>query len=356
MRPLLSLLLLLTAAAGITAAEIRFLQGTYADAMARAKAEGKPVMIDFVTDWCRWCDTLDVRTYSDPKVAEYVNARVVPIKIDAEKGEGIEIAKRYGVQAYPTILFVDVGGAEIDRLLGFLPPEPFLKGVDDYLNGRNTVASLRAAADAAPGDAAAQLALARRHAERYDYAPMAGSYRKVLELDPSDALGAREEADFQLAMASYRMEKNLQGLAAFAEAYPKSEHTRGAVSTLTRAYLKGKDGASAQKVFDRYIASFPDDHRMMNAYAWTCGETKLNLEQAAAAAATAVTIAPGKNEKAMYLDTQAAVAFARGNVDEAIGLERSALELLKDAPPAERKAYEEALTKYSGAKQKPAGG
>ena len=356
MRSLFSLLPLLALGWSTATAEIAFLKGTYADAIARAKAEHKPVMIDFVTDWCRWCDTLDVRTYADPDVADYVNARVVPIKIDAEKGEGIEIAKRYGVTAYPTILFVTAEGTEIDRLLGFLPPGPFLKGVDDYLNGRNTVASLRAAAEASPGDAAAQLALARKHQDRYDYAGMAASYTKVLELDPSNALGAREEAEFQVAMASFRLDKNPRQLADFAAKYPKAEQTRGAVSTLTRYHLKAKDGVAARTVYDTFMASSPGDHEMMNSYAWACSQAKLNLDHAATVAAEAVRIAPGGNEKAMYLDTQAAVAFAAGKIDEAVTLERRALDLMKNASEKEKKGYEEALKKYTEAKEKPAGG
>ena len=80
MKQTLTIIFTLFVAASLQA-EIRFLHGPFADAIKKAEAEQKPVMIDFITDWCRWCDTLDAR-----------NSNVIPIKIDAEKGEGIDLA------------------------------------------------------------------------------------------------------------------------------------------------------------------------------------------------------------------------------------------------------------------------
>ena len=41
------------------------------------------------------------------EVGDYLNARFVCVKIDAEKGEGPELAKRYKVKAYPTFVAID---------------------------------------------------------------------------------------------------------------------------------------------------------------------------------------------------------------------------------------------------------
>jgi thiol:disulfide interchange protein len=102
-------------------------------ALQRASSERKPVMVDFYTDWCRWCVRLDQTTYADRAVRTALR-RVIPVKLDAERG-GREQAERYGVDGYPTVIFLDAQGQELGRIPGYLPPRPFLRELDDILGG-----------------------------------------------------------------------------------------------------------------------------------------------------------------------------------------------------------------------------
>jgi thioredoxin-like negative regulator of GroEL len=347
-------LILLSATIGINArADVKFLTGTFKEALSRAEAEKKPVMIDFTTDWCRWCDTLDVRTYSDAKVTEFVHNSVIPFKIDAEKGEGIEIAKKYVVRAYPTILLITSDGEEIDRMLGFMPPEPFLKALQDYLKGVNTVAALKTELEKNPNNAAVQYQMARKYAERNDLAAATGYYKKLLELDPKNEHA--EEANFTIAMNALRTDKNPGALAAFLEKYQESQMAGQAAMTLAGYYVKEKKVEEAQKLYDRYFEKRPDDAAAMNNIAWNLAGQKLLLDYSANLAAKAVSLAKTDEEKAMYLDTQATVEFNRGNVAKAISLEETALGLLKDAPEKTRKEYESTLAKFKAGASSAAG-
>jgi thioredoxin-related protein len=346
MKKLWMILLAVVLAGGSAQAEIKFLRGPLDEAITRARTEKKPIMIDFITDWCRWCDTLDARTYSDAGVADYINGTVVPIKIDAEKGEGIAIAKKYGVRAYPTILLIDANGDEIDRMLGYMPPEPFLKTVTDYVTGVNTLAQMRAELEKKPDDPAIRYAAATKYAGRYEPGRAAEQYQKLLELDPKNTLGHNEEAEYSIAVNSLQSESKGAPLEAFVEKYPGSPRVRQALGTLVDASLRKGDGDEAKKYFLRYSAKYPDDAMMMNNYAWTCAGKKINLDDAAATAAAAVALAKTDGDRAMYMDTQATVEFERGNAKEAIAIEEKALGLLKDATPKERKGYEETLARF----------
>lgn len=337
-------------------AEIHFLKGPLAGAVEKATAESKPVMIDFITDWCRWCDTLDKRTYSDEEVAAFVNARVVPIKIDAEKGEGIAIAKKYGVTGYPTILLMHPDGEEIDRLLGYKPPDEFLTDLSNYVEGKNTMAAILAELKKKPDNTTMQYALARKYTDRNDWSGVQTAYTKVLELDPSNALGHREEAEYYVAVAKLRSDKDAGPLTTFVSTYPSSDMVRGAVSSLIRFHVKAKDADATRKVFETYIASHADDRSMMNNYAWSCAENLMNLEHAATVAARAVTLATDNGEKASYIDTQATAVFGLGKIEDAIRLEEQALTLMKDAPPKDRKTYEDTLAKFKAARTPASGG
>jgi len=334
---------------GTLNAEVNFLKGTFADALREATRLQKPVMVDFTTDWCRWCDTLDVHTYADDSVALYVNDQVVPIKIDAEKGEGIEIAKKYSVQGYPTILVLKADGEEIDRMLGYIEPRTFLATLKDYVHGENTIGLLTTRVSEHPEDAALRYAIAKKYADRNDMATASMHFQKLLDLDPHNALGHGEEAQFTVAVSSLRAKKDPERLTAFLESFPQSDKKHDALYMLWRFYIKEKDGAQGRKYFAQYIETWPADAAMMNNYALTCAENRVNLEHAEETIRRAVELASNDEEKAAFIDTHAAVRFARGDTKTAITLEEKALGLLKKLPHADTKPYEEALSRFRAA-------
>jgi tetratricopeptide (TPR) repeat protein len=278
-----------------------------------------------------------------------VNERLIPIKIDAEKGEGIEIAKKYGVRAFPTIVVVKPSGEEIDRILGYVKASPFLATLQDYVRGENTIGVLLARVKEQPEDAAARYALAKKYGDRNEMGAAGTQYQKLLELDPENTLGHAEEAHFAVALSILRTDRDPSRMAAFLESFPQSERRREGLSLLWRFYIREKDGPQGRKYFMRYIETWPTDAGMMNNYAWTCSENGVNLDHAEEVIQRAVALASGNGEKASFIDTHAAVAFARDNPDAAVALEEQALELAKGVPNAKLAPYEEALAKFRSA-------
>jgi thioredoxin-related protein len=344
MRRLLPILLL-SALVGLAArADVKFFTGTFQQALDKAKAEKKPIMIDFYTDWCKWCDTLDVYTYADAKVTEYVDKNVIPYKIDAEKGEGVDLAKKYKVSGFPTILFVTSDGEEIDRLLGYVPPDKFLESMSDYVKGVNTVGALKAELQKNPDNPDAQYRMASKYAAQNDLANAAAHFAKLMELDPKNEHA--DEASFYVAMNDFRTTKDPTALTAFAEAYPNSQYAGSAVMSLANYFMREKKHDEARNQFEAYFEKRPNDAPQMNNIAWNLAGQKVMLDYAAELAEKAVSLAKADEEKAMYLDTQATVEFTRGNSAKAIAMEEEALKLLKNAPEKMRKEYEETLAKF----------
>ena len=77
---------------------VPFLQGKpFAELLKKARAENKPLMIDMYAVWCGPCKLMDRTTFSDPAVGDWAKRNVIPVKIDAEKGEGRKLAQRYMV-------------------------------------------------------------------------------------------------------------------------------------------------------------------------------------------------------------------------------------------------------------------
>ena len=104
----------------------------------------KIILVDFETESCVWCDRLDADTFTDQRVIDFANQNLISKKIDSEKGDGPEQKKKYRVKAYPTILFLDSKGLEIDRIVGYRPPEEFLSELNRIKNGDNTISEILA--------------------------------------------------------------------------------------------------------------------------------------------------------------------------------------------------------------------
>lgn len=123
-----------TALAGDIEAPFRDL--TFEQAAARAAEQDKAVMIDFFTTWCGPCKRLDAETWTDPSVRSWLEDRTIPLKLDAEIET--QLADRYAVRGYPTVIFIDADGEEIERLIGFLPPQDFLEQAGLILDAGST--------------------------------------------------------------------------------------------------------------------------------------------------------------------------------------------------------------------------
>ena len=114
---------------------IRFFHGRWDEAVALAKKEKKKIFIDFFTEWCGPCLNMALTVFPLPEVGEAYNKHFVCLKIDAEKGEGKELAKKYGVHSYPSYIFVEPKtGDMIHRSGGNKPAADFIADIKGALN------------------------------------------------------------------------------------------------------------------------------------------------------------------------------------------------------------------------------
>lgn len=63
---------------------------TFKEAQEKNKTVPKPFIIDIYTDWCGWCKHMMKTTYSNPAMANYINANFYPVKFNAEGKDTIE--------------------------------------------------------------------------------------------------------------------------------------------------------------------------------------------------------------------------------------------------------------------------
>ena len=115
---------------------INFRQDDWQNVLVQAKAQKKLIFVDIYTAWCGPCKEMDKKTFTEASVGDKFNARFINYKVDAEKGFGITLAKRYNVTSYPTCLFVDPSENLIYKQEGLLRAPDLVKEADMVLNNQ----------------------------------------------------------------------------------------------------------------------------------------------------------------------------------------------------------------------------
>ena len=136
------IVLLLPALTIVSAQEVKWY--SIEQAVELNKKEQKKFMVDVYTDWCGWCKVMDKNTFSNKIIAEYLNSKFYPIKLNAEQKEDIILgnttykfvaqgrgyhelaaAMLNGKMGYPSVVFLDEQIRIIQPFQGYLKPKEF---------------------------------------------------------------------------------------------------------------------------------------------------------------------------------------------------------------------------------------
>ena len=111
-------------------------------ALKEARAEHKIVLADFTgSDWCGWCKKLEKDTFSKPEFAEYAGKNLVLLRLDYPrstpqsdelKAANAELASKYKIEGYPTLIALKPDATVIWRVDGYLEggPKALIEALD----------------------------------------------------------------------------------------------------------------------------------------------------------------------------------------------------------------------------------
>ena len=118
---------------------IKFGKQSFAKTLEQAKKENKLIFLDAFASWCGPCKLLDKNVFPKKEVGDYFNANFLNLHIDMEKGEGIEIAKKYSIYSYPTLLFINGDGKVVYKAAGYMSPQELISIAKEAVNPENTL-------------------------------------------------------------------------------------------------------------------------------------------------------------------------------------------------------------------------
>jgi len=125
----ISLALLFSATTPGRAAELAW-QTDFNQAAQQAAQEHKYVLLDFTgSDWCPWCIKMDKEVFNQSEFSDFALKNLVLVKLDfprraaqspAVKSQNEELAKKFGIEGFPTYILLDPSGKEVRRQVGYL--------------------------------------------------------------------------------------------------------------------------------------------------------------------------------------------------------------------------------------------
>ncbi len=267
------------------------------------------------------------------------------MRIDAEKGEGVDLAKQFNVRGYPTTVFVDSEGEEVDRIVGYLPTDEFLTELKRINKGENTYSSLQQRVEENPEDIEALKSLANKIEQRDRQSTRARDlWKKIAEIADPGSQHMRD-AQFNLASFEANANQNPEPLLEFSRQHPESRNALQAKLQVMRIYREKNEYEKEAAIFKEVVNSAVDqgntDVNMLNSYAWRMAELDMNLNDALDKIQIAVEQVEGApdDQKAQVKDTHAEVLWKLGQQEKAVAVIDECIQLQpKDNYYKEQKA------------------
>lgn len=136
MKRIIGLILLIASVTSVNAQKkdgVQFFKGTWAELLATAQKQKKPIFVDVFAEWCGPCKTMNLSVFPTKEMGDKYNAAFINYKLDAENGEGPELAQKYGIRAYPSFLYLDASGNLVQKLMGARPATDMNRYADTAL-------------------------------------------------------------------------------------------------------------------------------------------------------------------------------------------------------------------------------
>ncbi|MCK5067217.1 MAG: thioredoxin family protein [Bacteroidales bacterium] len=141
-------ILLLLLFPAVINAQVSFIEVTTLQEMEAAQKRASDQMlmlfVDVYATWCGPCKMMDKQVYTDPAVADFMNARFVNVRLDGECEYGRQYVVEQQLEGYPSMFIFSDDGDRVSKVVGFTPAEELVASLKLTAEGYQKVKKYRA--------------------------------------------------------------------------------------------------------------------------------------------------------------------------------------------------------------------
>ncbi len=101
------------------------------EALAKARAANRLVLVDVSAIWCSTCRKLDSTVFSDDRVKQFIGEHFIFTRLEYESEEGQQFLEKRDVSGFPTLWLLNGDGKVVKRLRVVFTPVDFLSQLRD---------------------------------------------------------------------------------------------------------------------------------------------------------------------------------------------------------------------------------
>lgn len=238
----------------------------------------------------------------------------------ADSTEGKALIEHYKISGFPTIVFVDSNSVEIDRIIGYLPPEQFLNELKRIQSGENTIADFIKRTTQNPDDFDLWKILAGKYEDRGDLPSAVEVWESVAEAN----IGDQVLVNYKLVELYAHINKDVSGLEEFVVNNLDSEFAPYAFRNIINVQRRNKDIEAEVKTWINFVHYMElkqtQTAGFYNSFAWRMSEVDKNLDLALEKIRSGIAMVTEDDSSSLaeFMDTEAEILWKMGNIDDAV--------------------------------------
>jgi thioredoxin-related protein len=99
------------------------LADAYTDTLKKAKAEDKPMVLYFYSNYCGYCDLMEKEVLADKEISNTIKKSLVFLGINVDKQS--DLAGKYNIRGYPTTWLLEPSGKRIIQIPGYVDKKDY---------------------------------------------------------------------------------------------------------------------------------------------------------------------------------------------------------------------------------------